>query len=127
LFDDVDVAVVNEHELTGVAGLLGGGSGRDEDLALLAAASKATVICTAGSDGAYVMQDDHIDHIPAPRVEAVDTTAAGDTFIGYLAAGLAQDAADLIGACEIAVHAAALAVTREGAIDSIPFSTKGHP
>jgi ribokinase len=127
LFDDVDVLVVNEHELTGVTEVLGGGSSRDDAMALLAAASKATVICTAGSDGAYVMHDDRIDHIPAPTVEAVDTTAAGDTFIGYLAAGLAPDAADLIAACETAVHAAALAVTREGAIDSIPFSTKGHP
>jgi ribokinase len=126
LFDDVDVLVVNEHELTGVTGLLGGGSGRDDDLALLAAASEATVICTAGSDGAYVMHDNRIDHIPAPAVEAVDTTAAGDTFIGYLAAGLALDASDLVGACETAVHAAALAVTREGAIDSIPLSTKGQ-
>ena len=67
----------------------------------------------------------------------MDTTAAGDTFIGYLAAGLARDPDDLIGAIESAVQAAALAVTREGAIDSIPFSdevqsvaptrTKGHP
>lgn len=126
LFDDVDVLVVNEHELAGIAKLLGGASARDDDLALLAAASDATVVCTAGSDGAYVMHENRIAHVEAPAVEAVDTTAAGDTFIGYLAAGLANDAADLVGASEIAVHAAALAVTREGAIDSIPFSTKGQ-
>lgn len=126
LFDDVDVLVVNEHELAGIARLLGGGAARDEDLALLAATSDATVICTVGSDGAYVMHESRIEHIAAPVVEAVDTTAAGDTFIGYLAAGLAENATDLVGASETAVHAAALAVTREGAIDSIPFSTKGY-
>jgi ribokinase len=127
LFNDVDLLIVNEHELTGVTRLLGGRSARNEDLALLAATSEATVICTAGSDGAYVMHKNGIDHIPAPTVEAVDTTAAGDTFIGYLAAGLARARDDLVGAIETAVHAAALAVTHEGAIDSIPFSTKGHP
>jgi ribokinase len=126
LFDDVDVLVVNEHELAGIARLLGGRAARDEDLALLAATSDAAVICTVGSDGAYVMHESRIEHVAAPVVEAVDTTAAGDTFIGYLAAGLAENGTDLVGASETAVHAAALAVTREGAIDSIPFSTKGY-
>jgi ribokinase len=126
LFDDIDVLVVNEHELAGISRLLGGSSTRDADMALLAVKSGATVVCTAGSDGAYVIRDNRIQHIEAPDVEAVDTTAAGDTFIGYLAAGLAHEAADLVAASETAVHAAALAVTREGAIDSIPFGTKGH-
>jgi ribokinase len=122
LLDHVNVLIVNERELTGIARLLGGGSTADGALALLAAASDAIVVCTAGSDGAYVMHENRIDHVKAPTVHAVDTTAAGDTFIGYLAAGLARDPADLIGAIETASGAAALAVTREGAIDSIPFS-----
>ncbi|HEX2285172.1 MAG TPA: ribokinase [Mycobacterium sp.] len=126
LLDHVNVLVVNEHELAGIASVLGKQAARDVDMATLASASGAIVICTAGSDGAYVMHENHIEHVAAPEVEAVDTTAAGDTFIGYLAARLAQNAADLLGACETAVHAAALAVTREGAIDSIPFSTKGQ-
>lgn len=124
LFDDVHVLVVNEHELAGIARLLpnhhDGG-----DISLLAAASGASVVCTAGADGADVLDQGRIHHIDAPRVEAVDTTAAGDTFIGYLAAGLAMGA-DLVGASQTAVHAAAMTVTREGAIDSIPFSTKGQ-
>jgi ribokinase len=124
LFDHVDVLVVNEHELTGISHLLAGQRGGD--MARLAAAADASVICTAGSEGAYVMDGIHTEHIAAPAVDAIDTTAAGDTFIGYLGAGLAADARDLLGAAEIAVRAAALAVTREGAIDSIPFRTKGH-
>ena len=124
LFDHVDVLVVNEHELAGIARLLPDCD--DDDISLLAAASGASVVCTAGAAGADVLHQGRIHHIEAPEVEAVDTTAAGDTFIGYLAAGLAVDAADLVGASETAVHAAALAVTREGAIDSIPFSTKSQ-
>ena len=51
LFDDVDVLVVNEHELAGIARLLP--NHRDgDDMALLAAASGASVVCTAGADGA---------------------------------------------------------------------------
>ena len=125
LFDHVDVLIVNEHELTGIARLMPN-QRDDNDMDLLAAASGASVVCTAGSDGAYVLHQNRVEHIEAPAVEAVDTTAAGDTFIGYLAAGLTRDVADLVGASETAVHAAALAVTREGAIDSIPFSTKGQ-
>ncbi len=124
LFDHVDVLVVNEHELAGIARLLPNQDA--DDISLLAAASGASVVCTAGADGADVLHRGRIHHIDAPQVEAVDTTAAGDTFIGYLAAGLAMDAADLVGASETAVNAAAMAVTREGAIDSIPFSTKGQ-
>ncbi len=124
LFDHVDVLVVNEHELAGIARLLPNQDA--DDISLLAAASGASVVCTAGADGADVLHRGRIHHIDAPQVEAVDTTAAGDTFIGYLAAGLANDTADLVGASERAVNAAAMAVTREGAIDSIPFSTKGQ-
>jgi ribokinase len=122
LFDDVDVLIVNEHELAGIANILGSQYARDDDLALLAAAAGATVVCTVGSDGTFVVHESSIEHITAPIVDAVDTTAAGDTFIGYLAAGLARDSTDLVGAIETAVEAAALSVTREGAIDSIPFS-----
>ncbi len=124
LFDHVDVLVVNEHELTGISRLLAGP--RDNDMAHLAAVSNASVICTVGSEGAYVVRGTSIEHIEASPVDAVDTTAAGDTFIGYLGAGLAEDATDLLGATETAVRAATLAVTREGAIDSIPFSMKGQ-
>ena len=55
-------------------------------------------------------------------MDAVDTTAAGDTFIGYFAAQLADDPDDIIAAIE-SQYWHRLAVTRPGAIDSIPF---GH-
>jgi ribokinase len=123
LFDHVDVLVVNEHELALVADQLRhstNGHGREDDMAVVAGASGATVVCTAGAAGAYVTYDGTTRHIAAPAVDAVDTTAAGDTFIGYFAAALSADAEDTVSAMETAVAASALAVTRPGAIDSIP-------
>ncbi|MHC9292113.1 ribokinase [Mycobacterium sp. LTG2003] len=123
LLSHVDLLVVNGHELSGIATLLDGRparTGLTDDMAVLACASGATVVCTAGSDGAYVKRSDGVAHVEARRVKAVDTTAAGDTFIGYLAARLAADPGDVTGALRYAVHAAGLAVTRPGAMDSIP-------
>ncbi|RME72546.1 MAG: ribokinase, partial [Verrucomicrobia bacterium] len=57
--------------------------------------------------------------VAAPRVQAVDTTAAGDTFIGYLLASL-SGGDPLPAALARAVRAAALSVTRPGAAASIP-------
>ena len=123
LFDDVDILVVNEHELAEIADMLrrnANGDHRDDDMDLLAAASNATVVCTAGDAGAFVTHDGAVEHVAAGRVEAVDTTAAGDTFIGYFAAALSTDSADTMAAIRTAVAASAIAVTRSGAIDSIP-------
>lgn len=111
LFEHVDLIVVNEHELAALA----------DDIATLASEADATVIRTAGSDGVFVTHQDRVEHIAASSVTAVDTTAAGDTFIGYLAAHLALVPDDILGAIEVAVRAAGVAVTRAGAIDSIPY------
>jgi ribokinase len=121
LFDDVDVLVVNEHELISIAKLLPGNPSDHHDaMNLLADASHSTVICTAGSDGAFVATDGRIEHVSAHPVRAVDATAAGDTFIGYLAAALAAAPDSVSRAVETAVRAAGIAVTRPGAIDAIP-------
>jgi ribokinase len=125
LFENVDLLVVNEHELAGIAAELGGGvmslDSLQQKMVFVAGQAGATVICTAGSDGAYVTDGDVVEHVRAPTVTAVDTTAAGDTFIGYLAASLAADRHGWLVAIERAVQAAAITVTRAGAIDSIPY------
>ncbi|MCP1167625.1 ribokinase [Limimaricola litoreus] len=58
-------------------------------------------------------------HVDAPQVEAVDTTGAGDTFTGYLLAGLSEGL-EMRAALELATRAGALKVGRHGAADAIP-------
>lgn len=55
-----------------------------------------------------------------PQVQCIDTTAAGDTFTGYLAAGLAQGLSIPLAARQ-AIHAASISTTRLGAANSIPY------
>ena len=79
------------------------------------------MICTLGADGVDITHRGGVEHIVAAAVDAVDTTAAGDTFIGYFAAHLAGAPDDILGAIRVAVLAAGVTVTRPGAIESIPF------
>lgn len=74
----------------------------------------ATVIQTA-AEGAYLEDD----LVPSPEVDVEDTTGAGDTFNGYLAAQLSQGS-ELEEAVEYAVTAASLSVESEGVQDSMP-------
>ena len=78
------------------------------------------VIITMGAAGAYLYSDEVKELIPAPKVRAVDTTAAGDSFNGALAVGLAENI-DLTEAVRYANQVASIAVTRMGAQSSIPF------
>lgn len=123
LFDDVDLLVVNEHELAVVGRLSGATAEELADRTLeLAGATGTAVICTAGAGGAFAAAHGTVQHVPAPSVAAVDTTGAGDTFVGYLAAALLAAPSDLAGALAAATAAAARAVTRPGAMESIPFA-----
>ncbi|WCM25033.1 ribokinase [Sphingomonas sp. QA11] len=113
LLDAVDVLVVNEDEL----GLLVGAHGSIAER--LARTRVATTVVTLGGRGACARVGDDYLLQPAFIVTPVDTTAAGDTFCGVLAAGLAQDL-DLGAALTRAAAAAALVTTRAGAQSSIP-------
>jgi ribokinase len=77
------------------------------------------VVVTLGADGALVVEGARVERVPAPRVEAVDTTGAGDTFCGALADALARGA-ELVEAARWAVAAAALSVGRPGAQGGMP-------
>lgn len=137
LLAGVDVLVVNEHEATLVAGHLDPSAGRDVDAAAAFLSGLVpTVVVTLGAEGAVVVTgraDDRTGRdpavapdpvrVPAPRVTAVDTTAAGDTFTGYLAASLAGGAA-MVDAVHRAVRAGSLAVQKAGATTSIPFAAE---
>lgn len=81
--------------------------------------SHAEVIITLGKAGVVMLRGHETIRLPAFVVEALDTTAAGDTFIGYFLAAYSQ-LADAKLALKRGCAASAIAVTREGAAQSIP-------
>lgn len=86
---------------------------------VLADRGPRAVVVTLGQQGSVAVEADRCLHVPAPRVEAVDSTAAGDTFCGVLAAFLAEGASTESG-LRYATAAAALSVQTLGAQPSIP-------
>ncbi|CAJ8711967.1 ribokinase [Burkholderia pseudomallei] len=117
----VDYLIPNEIEAAALTGLPVRDPASAETAArALAAAGARNVIVTLGGQGVLALTaDGDARHYPAPRVAPVDTTAAGDTFIGGFAARLAaRDAPH--DAIRFAQRAAALSVTRAGAQPSIP-------
>jgi ribokinase len=81
----------------------------------------ADVVVTLGSDGCKWVSkaNDNIEKYPAYLVKAVDTTGAGDTFTGYLIAGLDRGLS-MADAIDLATQAGALMVMRHGTADVIP-------
>ena len=77
------------------------------------------ILVTLGKDGVVLKSVDNQTHFPAYVVEVVDTTAAGDVFCGYLAAGLAEGM-EIGTAIRMAVAASALSVMKPGAQTSVP-------
>jgi ribokinase len=120
LLEMLDPLVVNEHE---AAFLLGEGvegvDGALDAAPRLLSLGPASVVVTLGEDGAVFSGSEAAKHLPAPRVEVVDTTGAGDAFVGALAARLAEDA-PLEDAVAYAVRAGAAAVTEAGAQGALP-------
>ncbi|QJQ99140.1 ribokinase [Halomonas sp. PGE1] len=110
---------LNRSEAAGITGLaLEAGAEALLD-ALAERLPGCEVVLTLGGEGAWYQQGDQRLHQPALPVRAVDTTGAGDTFIGYFMAAL--QAALPVGDClRRAASAAALAVQRPGAAESIP-------
>lgn len=78
------------------------------------------VIITVGSKGAFYSTANEFGFMPAFKVEAKDTTAAGDTFIGALASQLYPDYRNIRNAINYAQRASSIAVQRHGALSSIP-------
>ncbi len=80
-----------------------------------------TVVVTLGADGAIVGRGERIDTIPAPSVEVIDTTGAGDAFCGVFAARFARGDDPFV-AARYGVVAGSLAVSVAGAQPSIPHA-----
>ncbi|MDA0792009.1 MAG: ribokinase, partial [Proteobacteria bacterium] len=116
LLDNTDVLVVNEHEFemifeTPLMPVLSG--------AAVPESFSGVLVVTLGSDGVLAVSGDERIRSAGRPVEVVDSTGAGDCFVGYLAAALHEDAS-LRDAVELANLAASVSVTRPGAASSLP-------
>ncbi len=112
----VDLLIVNETE---AQALVGAAESEQVIEQLLHHYPATRIVLTLGAQGAVYADQHSRILVPAHQVQAVDTTAAGDTFIGYFVAQWAQQL-PLEQCLEIATQAAALCVQTQGAADSIP-------
>ena len=113
----IGIFLLNEVEGEQVTGL----KDPEEIIAkLLAMYPEARIVLTLGKDGAVYADKGQKHFQPIFKVKAVDTTAAGDTFSGYFLAATA-DGLDVPSALKMAAKASSIAVTRPGAVPSIPL------
>jgi ribokinase len=120
LLERLDPLVVNEHEATFLLGSeVEGVEGALAAVPELLSLGPRSAVITVGEAGAVFASGESTEHLPAPKVEVVDTTGAGDAFVGALAVQLARDAS-LEEAVAYAVRAGAAAVTKEGAQGALP-------
>lgn len=114
--DEVDIFILNETEITAI-------TGRENLVQAISAAKEkfpsATIISTQGAKGVRYIQQEQDVFYESLKVTPVDTTAAGDTFIGFFLAALCGGKSPEA-SLQLANTAAAISVTRPGAADSIP-------
>ncbi|MDQ0653458.1 ribokinase [Pseudomonas cedrina] len=119
-YASIDYLIPNESEATALSGVTVDSIESAKVAATqLIRAGAGKVIITLGSQGALFADGQGFEHLSAPKVKAVDTTAAGDTFVGGFAAALANSKSEAE-AIRFGQVAAALSVTRAGAQPSIP-------
>lgn len=116
-FSKISYLILNETEAMGFTGFE---NYQDSIDYLSKHYSQLTVILTVGKQGSIYCKNGSIVHQPAFKVEAVDTTAAGDTFIGYFLAGICSKMS-VAASLKRASIASALAVSKMGAAPSIPY------
>ncbi|MDT2828612.1 ribokinase [Enterococcus viikkiensis] len=125
LLEVTDMIIPNETETEILTGIK-----VTDEASLKAAADQLhqlgieAVIITIGSKGAFYDVAGHSGIIPAFKVHAVDTTAAGDTFIGAMSSVLKKDFSNLDEAITFGNQASSLTVQRFGAQPSIPYKNE---
>ena len=113
----ISIFLLNEVEGGQITGL----TQPDDIIAkLLEMYPAAKIVLTLGGDGAVYADATQKHYQPIFKVQAVDTTAAGDTFSGYFLAGLCEGL-DIPTILRMSAKASSIAVSREGAVPSIPY------
>ena len=120
LYENTDIFILNEHEAASVLGYEVNTQNAAEAVKNICSKGAGQVVITLGSDGCVYNNGADIIHREALKVNAIDTTAAGDTFIGAFCAWLAKGKS-VDEAAEFATFASAITVSPAGAADSIPF------
>jgi len=121
MLEATDYLVVNEHEALDAAAALGSKPADfQEAAAALAKAGNLTCVVTAGSEGAFAFAaGGKRTHASSPKITPVDTTGAGDTFVGVFACMISEKAS-LRKALAVGCEAAALKCLKPGAQDGMP-------
>ncbi len=119
-FELVDYFILNEHE---AEALFGESDIERVVLKMREAYPLAKFVMTLGAEGSVYIDAEQTIKISAVRVQAVDTTAAGDTFTGYFLTAVMRGESPK-SAMDIASKAASITVSRKGAAESIPIYTE---
>jgi ribokinase len=119
IIKDVDILVVNETEAETISGEKINSVGKEVIMESLLAMGAKTVVLTLGKEGCLLKNSQLFINVPAFSVDALDSTAAGDTFCGAIAAELSKGK-EWKEILKFASAAAAICVTQMGAQPSIP-------
>jgi ribokinase len=116
IYETLQVIVVNEHEARDITAQddIPGAVRQLHNLGC------KNVVVTLGARGVMFSEGKTVEFVAAPKVQAVDTTGAGDCFVGWLGVGIAENL-PLRAAIERACKAASVKVTRAGAQDGMPY------
>lgn len=119
-----DIVIANETEFELLAGRSGiAGGEREEAMKALHSETGQTVIVTLGAEGVVAIHEGEVHHAKGLMIEPVDTVGAGDTFCGYLAAGI-DAGLSFPEALRRAAVAGSLACLKPGAQPSIPLAAE---
>lgn len=120
LLNLIDYITPNEHELESLTGIV---AQNEEDIKrsvnILISRGSKTVIVKSGSKGSYIAQNNEFVHIPAFKIQAVDPTAAGDSFNAGLALKIAEGK-DIYESVKFANAVGAMATMSLGAQNAMP-------
>lgn len=114
-----DIVIANQTEFEALIGQHFSDPSELEAALLLKAKDGSSFVVTLGAEGVVATRNGFLHRAASLKIDAVDTVGAGDTFCGYLAAGL-DEGLDFATSLQRAVCAAALACTRTGAQPAIP-------